>query len=95
LEAADSPLTTLDDDIDSQPRNSPAPTTVPILKIYTQFNPAIPTNTKVEYTQRKDKDARHRFTEKERKLASKAEEPSSLADLSQKVSILVKFAFFY
>jgi hypothetical protein len=82
LEDIPSPLTAIDDDsdINSNLCNSPAPPSSLIYIIDTKFNPALLRNTKVDYS---GSDDRYKFTQKERKFASRAQEPSSLEELSQ------------
>jgi hypothetical protein len=82
-----SPLSCLDEDIDSNPRIlSPPPPPVSTYIINTLFDPQLKRNTKVEYADRKDPQARFKFTEKERAFALLAKEPPSLDEFSKAVS---------
>lgn len=84
--------------VDSNPQapSSPAPAPSTIYTINTKFNPKLDGNKTVEYPMEKiDSDGRYKFTEMERKSASKSQEPSSLEELSQQVGVLVIYFTFY
>jgi len=80
-----SPLTTLDDDDLDFEEPSKEAARAEIYIIDTKYDPSHPKNVKVEYKGLEDLGARHRYTEKERKLALKATNSMSLNDFSQKV----------
>ncbi len=94
-DGACSPLTTPDDDnynfeLEEGPKEMAQE---PIYVIKTKYDPSHKKNVKVEY--KTSEEERHRYTEKERKLAKKAASSTSLDEFSKKVEYILSFFLRY